>query len=124
MNKAPASILVLSAILISALLAQPVTAQVIDLKTLNACSDRAWEADVAAWSHYAFERSVIRRSLDGDGNVDSREQLRFRITPKGDGFDEELLQLCPRITRQVEEVYRRRYGLVPVRASIHAWASA
>lgn len=31
-----------------------------------------------------------------------------------DATDSDLLQLCPRVTRKVEELYRRRYGLEPV----------
>lgn len=73
------------------LLAGPAAGAPPDLETLSACSGRAWEQDVKAWSGYVFDRHVLLRDLDRDGEVVSRVERRFLMTPDEGGFDERLL---------------------------------
>lgn len=80
----------------SLLVAWPALAATPDVKTLNDQSDRAWAEDVRAWSSYAFDRHVTRRSLDADGNETFHQEMRFRVTPTADGFDELLLEMDDR----------------------------
>ena len=64
-----------------------------DLETLSECSDRAWAEGIAAWADYAFDRHVTRRSLDIKGKETFRQEMRFRLTPKGGAFDERLVEI-------------------------------
>jgi hypothetical protein len=69
------------------------SAEAPDLKTLIECTDRAWSEDIAGWASYAFDRHVTRRSLDKEGEVSSVIEMRFRVTPQSEGFDEVLVQI-------------------------------
>ena len=64
-----------------------------DLETLSECSDRAWAEGIAAWADYAFDRHVTRRSLDNNGKETFRQEMRFRLTPSGEAFDERLVEI-------------------------------
>jgi hypothetical protein len=79
------------------------------LEPLVAAARRVQEADLEAWHRFRFRREVLREKLDEGGNVTSREDLEFRITPTGAGFDEQLVAIDGREPRasQVRE-HRRR----------------
>ncbi len=61
-----------------------------DLEPLLAQARRVQQADLTAWGELTFRRQVTRERLKAEGEVAERQELDFRVTPKGDGFDEEL----------------------------------
>ena len=61
--------------------------------------------DVGGWFDYGFRRRVVRESFDADGEVTERQELVFRCTPQGEGFDELLIELdgVPPSEREVQK---------------------
>ena len=59
------------------------------MEALRQATDRAWRADVAAWAHWSFRRTVERRRTDAEGKVVFRNDMESRVTPQQEGFDEE-----------------------------------
>jgi len=83
-----------------------------DMQMLKVGVDRAWIADIASWSEYAFDRSLTRQSYDADGGTKSRQDLRFRVTPNGEGgFDELLLEIDGRKPTSGEIKEHRKKGV-------------
>lgn len=64
-----------------------------DAETVAKEVDRAWAADVTSWADYAFQRKVIRQTFDKKGKEKAHLELVFKVTPMGDGFDEELIEI-------------------------------
>lgn len=65
-------------------------------------------ADLSQWPRYAFRREVERRRLRPDGRVEWRTRYDFRVSPSGDGFDEQLVSIDGRApTREEIRSHRR-----------------
>ena len=79
-----------------------------DMETIADEVDRVWKADVASWADYAFRRHVTRLSFDKKGREKFRLEMLFQVTPKDDGFDEELLEIEGREPKKGEVKDHRR----------------
>lgn len=79
-----------------------------DLGPILAQAQRRQKEDAAAWRLYRFTRRAEREQLDDSGIVLESEDLEFRVTPKPDGFDEELLRLDGREAAPAEVGRHRR----------------
>jgi hypothetical protein len=71
---------------------------------------RVQDLDLAAWPRYAFTREVLRQRFDRHGAVAFEQRLLFRVTPRGDGFDEELLSIDGRRPTRSEVEEHRQAG--------------
>jgi hypothetical protein len=96
---------------VATLVAGIVGAELPDIQTIKQEADRAWHADVRLWADYAFKREVTRQSFDADGNTKSRQDMRFRVTPSGEGFDEVLIEIDGREPTSGEVAEQRRKAI-------------
>ena len=78
---------------VAVLFALPAFADLPSFSSLRSGTRAAWNADVAAWSDYAFKRRVTRMSYDENGNVTLRREMLFQVTPSEHSFDELLLEI-------------------------------
>lgn len=62
------------------------------LQSIVSEAQRVQGTDVRAWVRYRFGRRAEREELDETGQVETREDLEFVVTPDTDGFREELLR--------------------------------
>ncbi|MBI1950723.1 MAG: hypothetical protein HYS34_05085, partial [Acidobacteria bacterium] len=81
-----------------------------DLHFILSEAQKVQEADVAAWTRYRFARRAERQEIGESGEVVRREVLEFQVTPREDGFDEELLRLDGREPPAGEKERQRELG--------------
>jgi len=81
-----------------------------DLQFILAEAQRVQESDVAAWTRYRFRRRAERQEIGESGEVLRREILEFQVTPREDGFDEELLRQDGEEPRRDEKERHRGVG--------------
>jgi len=64
-----------------------------DLDLIIREAQRVQLEDSAAWPRFRFRRHVRTEHLDEDGSVTGSEDLEFVVTPKAEGFDEDLQRI-------------------------------
>lgn len=77
---------------------------------LDASLEKGLGVDRDGWARYAFRRQVTRQQVDEDGEMEWRQVMLFQVTPTGDGFDEELLEIDGRAPRPIEVARHRKSG--------------
>ena len=78
-----------------------------DLDLIIREAQRVQLEDTAAWPRFRFRRHVRTERLDADGDVTGSEELEFVVTPKAEGFDEDLQSIEGR-QPTAKEVRRHR----------------
>jgi hypothetical protein len=81
-----------------------------DVETLLSEAQRVQEADHQAWHDYSFRRHVIRQDVDREGTPKLLQEMHFLVMPKGDGFDEALLEIDGRQPTDKEIEKHRKAG--------------
>ncbi len=64
-----------------------------DLTALLEKARRVQTADITSWRSHRFQRSSFREDKDEAGRVKSTESLVSYVTPRGDDFEENLVQI-------------------------------
>jgi hypothetical protein len=87
-------------------LVSPVTGRTtpaeVDLDRLLEEGRRIQREDLLAWRTMIFRRQVTREKLNSQGVVTWTQELDFRVTPAGDGFDELLTSIDGRAPTEKE----------------------
>jgi hypothetical protein len=87
-----------------------VQSQELDKEALKKKVDQAYAKDMALLQEISFKRRVVRQSLKSDRSVKSQQTLYSQITPKGDEFDELLLETNGRTATSKEVKKHRKSG--------------
>lgn len=90
--------------------AGPAAAEAPDLKAMLEQSEQVQKADEAAWLGFAFRRHVTRQGLNDEGEVESRQEMLFQVTPTAAGIDEELMEIDGRPPTAKEVKEHRKAG--------------